>query len=1274
MGQPLFLRFGILTPVSDHVPNTIIDRLVAKLGDSSREAVTRLFSVLSSSFVQESSPDSLLAYARAAVDVPDRIPCLVEVVENDDRHVTVTIVAPDYPAEFAAITGLLSASGLDIQSGQVHTTAGPAPGKLSYRDVRRMRALKKSTGERRSLIIDRFTGIVSTGEDIAVWAGKLKERLATITGVYLKERPRGEGTAEVKRMVAEEVSEALTRGEDSGAALLMPVEIEIASAGEGKTAVTVGAEDTPFFLYAVSTALWLSGVTIDSVEITTLGDRLEDRFVVTGIDPADADAAAAVRLSVAFTKQFTSFLPAAPDPYQALVRFEQLLLDLLEEGGTSQADTLTNPVFMRGLAKILGTSDFLWEDFIRGQYESLFPLLDQLGSSSLEETELNAALDAALEAAGRYEEKKVALNRFKDREIYRIDLDHIVRRQSDFFFLGHRLTALAEAIINAALAVSEPPLLERHGRPVSAGGLPAVYGAFGLGKLGGAALGYASDIELLLIYSDSGRTEGPDSIANSEYFERWFREATSLIETKREGIFSIDLRLRPHGSAGPVAVALEQFVDYYSPAGPAHSFERLALVRMRGVAGDPVFCRRVERLRDDLIYTRRAIDLDSLKGLREKQLGEKASGGGFNAKFSAGGLVDLEYTVQILQIVHGEAHEGLRTPRIHEALRGLGETGAIEKDEAERLIHAYRFFRRLINALRMLRGNASDLLLPPFASIEFRHVARRAGYLSGETMTAVEKLRLDVETWSATVRVFVERQLGRRIGKDVPVAGIADVVLSPEEDPSAFAEFLRRSSLEDHKRAFFAIRSLCGDGARREAAVGVLVLAWDLIVAAPDPEACLVTWDRFVAGVGDPVEHFRGLLSQPRRLEFLVGIFSYSKFLSEVLIRNNKMLEWVTDPARVAKRRDFESMYRELSELRRVASSQGEWLRHLREFRTREILRIGTRDVCLKRPIEGIVAELSDLARAACSLALEQAASEVAGVSEREILESFALFAFGKLGGGELNYSSDIDLLGVYQPLPRLSEEENSRVFGGLMTTVRSALSTRTPDGHVFRVDLRLRPYGSAGPVAQPIEAIEAYYKNHASLWEFQALLKVGYLAGSRDLAARMTELVNSSVRQEQDVDSLFENIRRLRSAAASRTGEGVIDVKDGVGGIRDVEFLTQGLQLIYATEIPQVLSGNTFEALRNLDRYHLLPTAIVDELTRTYVYLRRIEHLLQLYDDRQTHTVPADSAGRTALARRMGETPEAFEEHLATTMRRVRELFETFLRAESAANRRIDG
>lgn len=1260
--------------MADQLRRNLHTDLIRRLGAEHGTFIDGFLAALSDSFLESAGSATIAEYTRQALRIPDDIPAFVDVRSDDGEGLIVTIIAPDYPSEFAAITGVLAAAGMDIESGEVYTVERRGGARLTYRELRRMRSLGSAppaiADER--VIVDRFRGRLTLSDDPAAWAQRVRARLVEITGAYLDARAAApeDAVTEVKRQVANEVAEALSRRPAPMEGLLLPVDVEL-SEEQDSTIIVVRAQDTPFFLYSVSTALWLNEVSIRSVSINTIGDRLEDRFEVEhrrGERVTDPDRAGRLRLSIAFTKQFTSFLPNAPDPHRALLRFESLLADALSSSGAPAGPgfaSLSNPEYMRDLARLLGTSDFLWEDFIRGQFESLTPLLQATEPTSLPETDVLEALRAGVMAAEDQAGRRDALNSFKDREIYRIDLDHIIHQDLDFFFLSRRLTALAEAVLEVALELAGRQVRARHGVPRSAGGLEASFAAFGLGKLGGAALGYASDIELLFVYSDDGESDGPEPLRNSAYFEQLFREAVGLIETKREGIFRIDLRLRPHGSAGPVACSLENFIGYYAPTGAAHSFERLALVRLRAVAGDRDFGRRVERLRDELIYNRKAIDLARLKELREKQLAEKVSGEGFNAKFSPGALVDLEYTVQILQIVHGESRPLLRTPRIHEALRGLSETGAIGADEADRLVRAYRFFRTVINALRMLRGNASDLLLPPFGSIEYQHVARRAGYRSGETMSAVEKLRLDLETWSATVRVFVERQLGRRIGKDLTVAGIADVVLDPENDPSEFEGFLEASGLTRPSVSFAAIRSLAAAGRDRETVAGVFVLAWDLIRSSPDPDSTLVTWDRYVAASPEPGAHFASLLRQPRRLEFLVGIFSRSRFLSEVLIRNPEMLDWVTDPARVSKRRPYEKLVEELTEIDRRCHEPESWLRELRDFRTRETLRIGTRDVCLKRPIEGIVGELSDLAAVCCRVSLQRIARDLEPRDPERILSAFGLFAFGKLGGWELNYSSDIDLLGVYAPLPTLSESENGRLFSDLITRLRAMLSDRTEDGHVYRVDLRLRPYGSAGPAAQAMSAVETYYRQAASIWEFQALLKLGFVAGSRSIRDRMTRLVEESVRKRRDMPMVFENIRRLRAMAASRTPPGAIDVKDGIGGIRDIEFLAQGLQLIYAEEIPSLLSGNTFQALELLGTHRLLPLAVTAELAEAYRFLRRIEHLLQLYEDRQTHIIPGDPAVREALARRLDEAPDSFQDHVESTMKRVRELFETFLQAE---------
>jgi glutamate-ammonia-ligase adenylyltransferase len=290
----------------------------------------------------------------------------------------------------------------------------------------------------------------------------------------------------------------------------------------------------------------------------------------------------------------------------------------------------------------------------------------------------------------------------------------------------------------------------------------------GLGKLGGVALGYASDIELLFVYSDSGSTAGPEGstagpeestagpeestagpegsasgpegstsgperLDNSEFFDKLVREVLQLVHAKREGIFHIDLRLRPYGAAGPLGCSLESFCTYYASGGPAHSYERLSLVRLRAVGGDRSLGSQVERLRDEMVYSAQSIDLAELRALRARQVEEKtriepvpaspaaalsaipgAAPGPVraNAKFSPGALVDLEYAVQILQVTHGAIEKRLRTPRIHEALDALASIGLVEHSEASELVAAYHFFRHLINGLRMLRGSAQDLFLP----------------------------------------------------------------------------------------------------------------------------------------------------------------------------------------------------------------------------------------------------------------------------------------------------------------------------------------------------------------------------------------------------------------------------------------------------------------------------------------------------------------------------------------------------------------------------------
>ncbi|MCK4516743.1 MAG: glutamate-ammonia-ligase adenylyltransferase, partial [Spirochaetaceae bacterium] len=619
---------------------------------------------------------------------------------------------------------------------------------------------------------------------------------------------------------------------------------------------------------------------------------------------------------------------------------------------------------------------------------------------------------------------------------------------------------------------------------------------FGLGKLGGRAIGYASDVELLFVYSDSGSTDGGEPIANAEFFERLFTDAAGCIASKREGIFHLDLRLRPYGNAGPHAVSLESFNRYYGREGDAHSYEKLALTRLRFIAGDGTLGKRAEQLRDDLVYGSDSISLQEIGQLREKQLAEKASGGRLNAKFSPGGLVDLEYGLQILLVQHGRSNPKLRTPSLHSGVEELSRSGVMDEEEANRLIRAYRFLRNLINGLRMLRGNAQDLFLPEPDSLEYAHLARRAGYRREGDLSAADQLRIEFQARTAAVRAFLEHHLGRDSIPGKPAGTAADLVLSDELSEELTGAITAGAGLRDARRARLNIRSLAGDDPRRDIFSELIVLAWSSLRDCSDPDMALNNWDRYASSLSDPLAHFQSLLRQPVKLGLMLQVFSASQFLAETLIHTPAFLEWALDKSVVGSERNCNEM---LLDLQNELADGEDRLAVLRWFRQREILRIGTRDICLGTPIETITRELSALAVAVVRADLNEIWRE--NDTQESTRDRFCILAFGKLGGRELNYSSDIDLLGMYED--RFGEPgrghpvDEARFYASVLETLGSDLSSHTEHGHAFRVDFRLRPHGSSGPLVQGRTSVEKYYRTTALAWEHQALLKLSPIAGN---------------------------------------------------------------------------------------------------------------------------------------------------------------------------------
>lgn len=1198
----------------------------------------------------------------------------VEVLLDPKKDGTLdcTVLAFDYPGEFSVITGVLASAGFDILSGDVFTYRGVPRRKPARKRI--LEAVREQEEvPKRKRIIDHFSGILESSLPFDAWAKELRETLLFVVG--LLERGDPSSVMEAKRRVHEMVVRRLALFRGDGSAVLYPVNVEIDNQEESFTRLKVVAQDTPAFLYTLSNALSMHDLSIEHVSIRTIRGRVEDIIDLVDLQGRkirDPELLDRVRLSALLTKQFTYFLDAAPDPFAAFSRFEHLLAEVAGKG--KWQERLGDPRFLQDLARLLGASDFLWEDFVRLQYETLLPMLGADGEKARPPEALETLperLENALQGAGTLEEQEKRLNEFKDREIFLIDLDHILNPKGDFQALSTALTRLAEVVVGKAAALVYEALIRRFGRPGTVGGIETKYAVLGLGKLGGAALGYASDLELLFLYRDSGETDGEQPLDNSEFFARLVQGVAGLIHAKREGIFHLDLRLRPYGNAGPLACSLESFCRHYGPQGPAHAYERIALVNMRAIAGDPALGRQLERLRDEMIYFSGSLRLQDLQDLREKQFSEKTKGGRLNAKFSPGGLVDLEYSVQILQVTHGRDLPALRTPLIHEALSALSDGGVLSGEETRRLAAAYGFLRRLINSMRMLRGSAQDLFLPEPDSIEYAHLARRMGYGSGSALEPGEQLRIDFESCTAGVRVFVERHFGRDSLPDGKTGSVADLVLSERTTPELKTRVLEKAGFKNMDRAYVNLKSLAGEGIRRETFSKLAVLAVEILSRKADPDMALNNWERFLLALVSPEFHFRLLLSQPMRLEIILGIFSGSQFLSDTLVRNPGFLDWVVIPEILHRSRKSRAIEEDLRQSAAGSAGRGEWLNKLRRLRRREILRIGTRDICLGVSTQDVVAELSMLAQAFVRVVLEQAMERL-GVPQAG-RDRFCILALGKLGGMELNYSSDIDLLGLWDDREASAGDGDRVMYGRLMEEVRSDLSKHTAEGYAYRVDLRLRPFGREGELAPPFSALVDYYRRKASLWEVQAALKVRPLAGNVSLGHAFLETMGRVWTAQRSPGSIVGSIDRMREAAVKATSGTAPDVKSGAGGLRDVEFLVQGLQLMHGRNRPGILTGNTLTALDLLCHEGILPAQATAELKEDYLFLRRVEHCLQIMEDRQIHAVPQEKEERRSLAKRVlgvESDEERFMAVLKTCLDRVRGHYKRHLLGEEGGGK----
>jgi len=907
------------------------------------------------------------------------------------------------------------------------------------------------------------------------------------------------------------------------------------------------------------------------------------------------------------------------------------------------ADVLQNEKLLSPVGALLGGSEFLPEQVARRPeiFEALFLEEGVLARPAPGEV-AREALEAA-DRCGTEEEMKRALRRLKHREMTRIAARDLAGLSPLPEVTGD-LSALAEAALDAAVRFARRTVSGKAGEPATVlpdgTCVPSRFVVLGMGKLGGLELNFSSDVDLIYLYEiGPGEAEGASPLSPHQYFIRVGEMVSRLIsEATEDGfVFRVDLRLRPEGTRGELAVSLRSAEIYYESWG--QTWERAALIKARPVAGDKPLGEEFLRAVVPFVF-RKHMDFTSIEEIQEMkdridQAAARGRRGERDLKLGAGGIREIEFFVQAHQLIYGGKEPSLRLCGTVETLSALARLQIVSEGERDDLEKAYTFLRRLEHRIQVHRERQTHVL--PTGEEDLRRLARAMAL--GEP----QGLRAELDRVNEVVRRVYDRLFGK--GRGATPAGVpADVqaLFLPGPMPPDAAEALSRMGFKETEAARRNLEALregppharISQRARRylnQIAPEILYRA----AKSPDPDMALAHMERFLSAIGARTMFYALLFEKRKVLESLVRLFGSSRYLSGFLLLHPELLDTFL-------RKDLSVLYKAKSELRKELASQleacdgfEEELDTLRRFKNLETLRTGIHDMGGVVSLEEGMNQLSALAEVLVGHALALAAREVRrrfgtpidAATGREA--AFSVLAMGKLGGKELSYHSDLDIVFLYSgtgesiPDPGAREETrritNHEYFAKVAQRLISILTTVTREGYVYRLDTRLRPSGNAGPLVSSLEAFERYHEESAQLWERQALLRVRFVAGDREFGRKVEETAKRFTYGRPLPPNAAEEIHRLRmrmEIELGRESEDRLNLKVGRGGVVDVEFAVQYLQLLHGGTVPALRVRETLRALYELQRAGIISLDQFKVLDGGYRFLRSLDVRLRLSQD----------------------------------------------------------
>jgi glutamate-ammonia-ligase adenylyltransferase len=979
--------------------------------------------------------------------------------------------------------------------------------------------------------------------------------------------------------------------------------------------------------------------------LTLLGDRALAGLPAEVLDPVDGTVPAG--------------LGDCPDPDGALLALVRIRERLAGTAGRAEFDaTLVAPNPLRHkLFAVLGASVALADHLARhpDQWRVLAEedppadlradLLTAVGADPAAELPVATAEDPLDTLRVAYNRRLLSL---AGRDLAAPDPLSVVP------LVARELADMASAALEAALAIARSEL------PDDAA--PCRIAVIGMGKCGGLELNYVSDVDVVYVVEPVG-PDGDEDAALATGTKLAAGLARACSATTAEGtLWPVDANLRPEGRQGPLVRTLASHRAYYERW--AQTWEFQALLKARTVAGDrelgdayldmvaPLVWSASERdnFVDDVQAMRRRVEEESRTNGRAKDADRQL-------KLGPGGLRDVEFAVQLLQLVHGRVDPRLRTPNTWQAMEALSTYGYVGRGDASEMDRAYRMLRALEHRIQLHRLRRSQVV--PSDESDLRRLGRSFGFRTtpGEQLTALWR-RNGVEARRLHEKLFYR-----------PLLGAAAALTADEARLTPEAASARLAALGYHNPAG-ALRHLSAltDGVSRRASIQrqLLPVMLDWFADGADPDAGLLAFRRLSETLGSTHWYLKILRDSGSAAERLAHVLSSSAMLADLLEKGPEavaMLETDQALAPIGLPAMLDLVRR--GSVRYADDPVGGGMA-ARAIRRREIVRAGVADVVGLADLETVGHMLSDAATAALEGALAAAASAVAKRYAGTLPTRLAVIAMGRLGGREINYGSDADVLFVHDPLPGADPGDAAQAALAVVTELRRLLGLTGPEP-VLPVDADLRPEGRQGPLVRSLAAYAEYYQRWSVPWEAQALTRARPVAGDAELGAAFVALADpvrwpAGGLDEEGVREIRRIKARVEAERLPRGADPHRHVKLGRGGLADVEWTVQLFQLRHAGELPQLRVTGTLPALAAALEAGLLDEADAEVMAGAWRLASRVRNATMLWRGRPNDVPPSNRRDLDGVARLAGYPPasaDRLEEDYQRATRRCRTVVE---------------